>query len=85
MHDLQKQVDAVVVQHQQKAEQSAYDKNVAIVAVGSAAQLVERFTWSGDDLADLETLVQSLDKLRDGYNDSAGEYTSGKGYSRETL
>jgi hypothetical protein len=31
MHDLKSQVDARVKQHQQKADQSAYDRNVAIV------------------------------------------------------
>ena len=31
MQDLKSQVDELVKQHQQKAEQSAYDRNVAIV------------------------------------------------------
>ena len=79
MHDLQSQVSALVEQHQQKAEQSAYDRSVAIVAIGYAAQLVESFTYSGNDVEDLSALVASLEQLTTSYNDSSGEYSSGKG------
>jgi hypothetical protein len=79
MQDLQNQVDALVKQHQQKAEQSAYDRNVAIVAIGYASQLLESFPYSGKDSEDLPALVASLEQLRTSYNDKSGEYTSGKG------
>jgi hypothetical protein len=60
------QIEKILAKHMRKAEATVHDAKVAILAVGSAAQLVQIFTWSGDDLADLETLVQSLDKLRMG-------------------
>ena len=73
------QVANIVTMHRKKASESAYDHKVAIMAVGSAANLIEQFNWTGDLQADLEQLVPSLESFRDKYYDSDGEYTSGKG------
>ena len=73
------QVANIVMMHRKNASQSAYDHKVAIMAVGSAASLIEQFNWSGNIQADLERLLPSLESFRNNYYDSDGEYTSGKG------
>ena len=79
MHLLREKLLNIVERHQQKAEYSQYDRKVAIVAVGTVWQIIDAFDWSGNMMNDVRKVIEVLTKLRDKYNDTSGQYSSGKG------
>ncbi len=80
---LKEQVKSVLLKHKRKAEQNAYDRKVIIIALGYAEQVIESFNFSQNHfnqyVEDLNALVASLERLTKNYNDTSGQYTSGKG------
>ena len=76
---LKERVEKIARCHAQKASESPYDTKVAIVAVGAAQHALNYYNYTGSDLEDLDGIVSMLTNLRDKYNDTSGEYTSGKG------
>lgn len=61
------------------AQQSQYDRRVCVRAVGAARDVFERVDIKGTSEAYGRTVLLALEPFYDDYNDSDGEYTSGKG------
>ncbi len=75
---IQEQVKDLLHQHHDMALNSPYDHKVSIMAMGAVRSTVERIDVTLPDTAYLTQLEEDLIHCRDTYNNSGGQYTSGK-------
>ena len=69
---------AIMKKRSIEASQSQYDMKVCVRAVGVASDVFERVPVEGAAIEYGQAVVAVLSQLQDNYNDSNGEYTSGK-------
>ena len=60
------------------AQQSQYDRRVCVRAVGAARDVFERIAIKGTSEAYGRAVLLALEPFYNDYNDTDGEYTSGK-------
>ncbi len=71
-------IKAIIVKRSLAANQSQYDRKVCVGAVGAASDVFERVPVEGTAIEYGQAVVAVLSELHDTYNDSDGEYTSGR-------
>jgi len=71
-------VAAIIADCQTAAAASPYDWKVCVGAVGAARAEFEKVSVTGTAQDYAAALISRLERLRDGYFDPDGEYTSGR-------
>ena len=61
----------------QSAASSEYDKSVCVRAIAVAYDTASGIPIKGESISYLNTIIEELVKLKQGYNDPDGEYTNG--------
>jgi len=74
---LDERVEALYLRHVTEAGDP--DRKVALQALAVVHACFQQHHYCGDDRRDFLALVDCLERLRDGYSDPAGIYSSGRG------
>lgn len=74
-----KAIMEIVDDHSHKAAESEYDRGVAIRAIAAAREEIDHIASEISDRKCKDKIVEALELLKLGYNDTDGQYTNGKG------
>ncbi len=72
-------VEEIINSHSLKAQNSSYDRDVCVLAVMNARDVIMAIPDTVTDMNYLKAAVDQLDELLKHYNDSDGEFTNGCG------
>lgn len=78
MDNLREEIEAIINRHALKAQSSAYDRDVHIMAIHAARKKFHTITHSSDPALYVQKVINCLDELAVSYCDFEGIHTCGR-------